>query len=79
MVQLGDNQRSAMLATTLEGCSKCVPVIAFIAFSGTHLFFIRQVLALNNRFDHPEQMLLAPLPAAADTHAPPLKDGKKHG
>jgi hypothetical protein len=46
---------------------------------GTYFFFTRQVSALNSRFDHLEQMLVTPLPAPADTHAPPPQTGKKHG
>jgi hypothetical protein len=42
-------------------------------------FFTRQVSALNSRFDHLEQMLVTPLPAAVDTHAPIPQTGKKHG
>jgi hypothetical protein len=45
---------------------------------GTYFFFTRQVSALNSRFDHLEQMLVTP-PPAADTHAPPPQAGKKHG
>ena len=45
---------------------------------GTYFFFTRQVSALNDRFDHLQQLLLTP-PGATDTHAPLLKDGKKHG
>ena len=45
---------------------------------GSYFFFTRQVSALNNRFEHLQQLLLTP-PAATDTQAPPLKDGKKHG
>ena len=44
-----------------------------------YFFFARQVAALNDRFDYLQHLLLAPAPAPADTHAPPLKDGKKHG
>jgi len=47
---------------------------------GTYFFFIRQVAALNDRFDHlQQQLLLTPVPAAADAHAPPPQTGKKHG
>ena len=46
---------------------------------GTYFFFTRQVSALNSRFDHLEQMLVTPLPAPADTHAPMPGAGKKHG
>jgi hypothetical protein len=46
---------------------------------GTYFFFTRQVSALNDRFDHFEQMLVAPSPAPADTHAPTPQAGKKHG
>ncbi len=46
---------------------------------GTYFFFTRQVSALNSRFDHLEQMLVTPLPAPADTHAPIPQAGKKHG
>ena len=46
---------------------------------GTYFFFTRQVSALNSRFDHLEQMLITPLPAPADTHAPMPQTGKKHG
>ncbi len=46
---------------------------------GTYFFFTRQVSALNSRFDHFEQLLAAPLPPAADTHAPMPQAGKKHG
>jgi hypothetical protein len=44
-----------------------------------YFFFARQVAALNDRFDHLEQLLLTPPPAAADTHIPPPQAGKKHG
>jgi hypothetical protein len=44
-----------------------------------YYFFARQVSALNDRFDHLEQLLLTPPPAAADTHVPPPQTGKKHG
>ena len=46
---------------------------------GSYFFFTRQVSALNSRFDHFEQLLAAPLPAPADTHATPPQAGKKHG
>jgi len=46
---------------------------------GSYYFFYRQVSALNDRFDHLQQLLLAPLPAPADTHAPIPQAGKKHG
>ncbi len=46
---------------------------------GSYFFFTRQVAALNSRFEHLEQMLVAPPPAAADTHTPPPQAGKKHG
>jgi hypothetical protein len=42
-------------------------------------FFTRQVAALNDRFDHLQELLLTPVPAAVDTHAPMLQAGKKHG
>ena len=45
---------------------------------GSYFFFTRQVSALNDRFEHLQQLLLTP-PATTDTQAPPLKDGKKHG
>jgi hypothetical protein len=46
---------------------------------GSYFFFTRQVSALNDRFEHLEQMLVTPPPAAAETHAPPPQAGKKHG
>jgi hypothetical protein len=46
---------------------------------GTYFFFTRQVSALNDRFDHFEQLLVTPVPAATDPHAPPPQAGKKHG
>jgi hypothetical protein len=46
---------------------------------GAYFFFARQVSALNDRFDHLQQLLLTPVPAAADTHVPPPQTGKKHG
>ena len=46
---------------------------------GTYFFFTRQVSALNDRFDHLQELLLTPVPAAADTHATPPQTGKKHG
>jgi hypothetical protein len=46
---------------------------------GSYFFFTRQVSALNDRFDHLQQLLVAPVPAAADTHAPAPQAGKKHG
>ena len=45
-----------------------------------YFFFARQVLALNDRFDYLQYLLLTPTPAAADTHIPPPKPtGKKPG
>jgi hypothetical protein len=44
---------------------------------GSYFFFTRQVSALNDRFDHLQQLLLTP-PAATDNPAPP-QAGKKHG
>ncbi len=46
---------------------------------GTYYFFTRQVSALNDRFDHLQQLLLTPLPAAADIQAPLPQTKKKHG
>ena len=46
---------------------------------GSYFFFTRQVSALNDRFDHLQQMLVAPPPAAVDTHAPIPQPAKKHG
>ena len=47
---------------------------------GSYYFFYRQVSALNDRFDHLQQLLLTPVPAPADTHAPPARQtGKQHG
>ncbi len=46
---------------------------------GSYFFFIRQVSALNDRFDHFQQLLAAPAPASADTQAPPPQTKKKHG
>jgi hypothetical protein len=46
---------------------------------GACFFFARQVSALNDRFDHLQELLLAPVPAAADTHATQPQTGKKHG
>jgi hypothetical protein len=46
---------------------------------GAYFFFARQVSALNDRFDHLQQLLVAPPSAAADTHAPTPQAGKKHG
>ena len=44
-----------------------------------YFFFARQVSALNERFDYLQHLLLAPTPAAAETHVPPPQAGKKHG
>ncbi len=44
-----------------------------------YFFFARQVSALNDRFDYLQHLLLAPTPAAADTHTPPKPTGKKPG
>ena len=44
-----------------------------------YFLFARQVAALNDRFDHLQELLLTPVPAAADTHATPPQTGKKHG
>jgi hypothetical protein len=44
-----------------------------------YFFFARQVSALNDRFDYLQHLLLTPTPAAADTHVPPPKTGKKPG
>ena len=46
---------------------------------GTYFFFTRQVSALNSRFDHLEQMLITPLTAPEDNHAPMPHAGKNHG
>lgn len=46
---------------------------------GTYYFFTRQVSALNDRFDHLQQLLVAPAPASANTPAPPPQTRKKHG
>jgi hypothetical protein len=46
---------------------------------GTYFFFTRQVSALNDRFDHFEQILAAPPSAATGIQAPPPQTGKKHG
>ena len=46
---------------------------------GTYFFFTRQVSALNSRFDHLQELLLAPVPAPADAHVPTPQAGKKHG
>ena len=46
---------------------------------GTYFFFTRQVSALNSRFDHLQQLLLAPAPASANAPAPPSDTKKKHG
>jgi hypothetical protein len=46
---------------------------------GTYFFFTRKVSALNSRFDHLQELLLTPVPAAADTHATPPQTGRKHG
>ena len=46
---------------------------------GSYYFFYRQVSALNDRFDHFEQILAAPLPAAPAASAPPPQAGKKRG
>ena len=44
-----------------------------------YFFFARQVAALNDRFDYLQHLLLMPVPAATDTHAPMPQAGKKHG
>jgi len=46
---------------------------------GTYYFFTRQVSALNDRFDHLQQLLVAPVPASANTQALPPQTKKKHG
>ena len=47
---------------------------------GTYFFFTRQVSALNDRFDHLQQLLVAPAPASADIQTPPPpQNKKKHG
>ena len=45
---------------------------------GNYFFFTRQVSALNDRFDHLQQLLLAPPPASTDVPAPPSQTDKKH-
>ncbi len=46
---------------------------------GTYYFFTRQVSALNDRFDHLQQLLVAPAPASTNTPAPSPQTKKKHG
>jgi ElaB/YqjD/DUF883 family membrane-anchored ribosome-binding protein len=47
---------------------------------GTYFFFAHEVTKLNDRFDYLQHLLLAPPPAAVDTHVPPPKQaGKKPG
>ena len=45
---------------------------------GTYFFFTRQVTALNDRFDHLQQLLVAAAPASPDTQAPSPQSKKKH-
>ncbi len=71
------NQRARFQNWTVFGLILALGM-ALGAFGG-YFFFARQVAALNDRFDHLQQLLLTPVPAAADTHAPPPQTGKKHG
>lgn len=71
------NQRARFQNWTVFGLILALG-LALGTFGG-YFFFARQVSALNDRFDHLEQLLLTPVPAAADTHAPPPQTGKKHG
>jgi hypothetical protein len=52
--------------------------IALGAF-GTYYFFIRQVSALNDRFEYLQQLLVTPAPALTGTQTPPPQTKKKHG
>ena len=46
---------------------------------GNYFLFTRQVSALNDRFDHLQQLLLTPAPASADLQPTPQQTKKKRG